>query len=109
MLPVVRRYYSTFIPGLLEPVEEALRIALPDSKILLALEGLVAFETAAKAEVIRKLPFVTNSFYLFKRFDGAGAQGLPAMAMNILGNSDLSFETPVGFTRRNTFGLQYQF
>jgi tRNA (guanine6-N2)-methyltransferase len=105
MLPVVRSYYSTFIPGLLQPVEEALRGALPDLKIVLSLDGLVAYESDAKVEAIRKLPFVTNSFNILKRFAGQNAQSLPAMAMQILGDAALSFDTPVTFTRRNTFRI----
>ncbi len=105
MLPVVRSYYSTFIPGLLQPVEEALRSALPNSRISLSLDGLVAYESDAKAEAIRKLPFVTNSFFIFKRFAGPDAQALPAMAMNLLGDPELSFDTPAVFTRRSTFRI----
>ena len=74
----VKPYYSTFIPGLGEPVEEALRSTLPDSKILLSLDGLVAYEAAAKPEFIGQLPFVTNSFYILKRFEGAS---MPEMAV----------------------------
>ncbi len=99
MLPVVRSYYSTFIPGLLQPVEEALRSALPDSRVVLSLDGLVAYESDAKVEAIRKLPFVTNSFYILKRFDG------PDLALSILNDPQLSFDTPVAFTRRNTFRI----
>ena len=105
MLPVVRSYYSTFIPGLLQPVEEALRSALPDSRIVLPLDGLIVYETDAKVEAIRKLPFVTNTFYILKRFAGLDAQALPGMAMNILDDPDSSFDTPVAFTRRNTFRI----
>ncbi len=105
MLPVVRSYYSTFIPGLLQPVEEALRSALPDLRIVLSLDGLIAYESDAKAETIRRLPFVTNSFYTLKSFSGPGAQALPGMAMNILDDPELSFETPEAFTRRNTFRI----
>jgi tRNA (guanine6-N2)-methyltransferase len=102
MLPVVRSYYSTFIPGLIEPVEEALRSALPGSRIVLSLDGLVAYESDAKPGLIEKLPFVTNSFFIFKRF---GALDLPAMAADILDDAALSFETPVAFTRRSTFRI----
>jgi tRNA (guanine6-N2)-methyltransferase len=67
----VKSYHSTFIPGLLEPVEQALRETLPDAKVTLALDGLIAYETEAKAAAIAKLPFVTNSFEIIKRYEGA--------------------------------------
>jgi tRNA (guanine6-N2)-methyltransferase len=66
----VKPYYSTFIPGLGEPVAEALGESLPDSKIVLSLDGLVAYESDAKPQLIEKLPFVTNSFSILKRFEG---------------------------------------
>ncbi len=64
-------YYSTFIPGLGEPVETALRSTLPGVKITLSLDGLVAYDSDAKASVIERLPFVTNSFLVLKSFEGA--------------------------------------
>jgi tRNA (guanine6-N2)-methyltransferase len=101
----VRSYYSTFIPGLLQPVQEALKSALPDAKILLALDGLIAYESAAKAEIIRKLPFVTNSFFIFKRFEGPAAETIPAMAARILEDVHLNLESPVKFAPRSTFRI----
>lgn len=93
MLPVVRSYYSTFIPGLLEPVQEALKGALPDSRISLSLDGLLAYESDAKIEVIRKLPFATNTFCVFKGFAGKDTETLMAMAAKVLDDPELSFET----------------
>ena len=97
---VLRIYYSTFIPGLLEPVEEALRSELPDSRIVLALDGLVAYESGAKADVIEKLSFVTNSFYVLKHFEGSD---LSSMAAAILKDRALSFEMPLALPRSKTF------
>jgi len=68
---VLKSYYSTFVPGLGEPVEEALRATLADARIVLSLDGLLAYETGAKPEAIAKLPFVTNSFAIIRRFEGA--------------------------------------
>ena len=101
----MRSYYSTFIPGLLVPVQAALQSALPDAKILLSLDGLIAYESGANAETIRKLPFVTNSFFILKRFEGSEAGTIPAMAARILEDRHLNFETPVKFTPRNTFRI----
>ncbi|HEX5228251.1 MAG TPA: methyltransferase domain-containing protein, partial [Bryobacteraceae bacterium] len=53
-----------------EPVAEALKDALPDARILFSLDGLTAYESAAKASAIAKLPFVTNSFLILKNFEG---------------------------------------
>jgi len=92
----VKSYYSTFIPGLLEPVEEALREALPDSKIVLSLDGLVAYETAAKPQAIAQLPFVTNSFAIVKRFQGASPG---EMARDVVNDQTWSIEGPRGTFR----------
>lgn len=101
----MRSYYSTFIPGLLQPVEEALRNALPDSKIVLSLDGLVAYESDARAEVIQKLPFVTNTFYIIKRFAGQAVESMATMATSVLKDRVLSFNMPVAVTPRNTFRI----
>jgi tRNA (guanine6-N2)-methyltransferase len=85
---------------LLEPVEEALRSDLPDSRIVLALDGLVMYETSAKAEVIEKLPFVTNSFYVLKHFEGSDLAG---MAAAILKDRALRFDLPLALPRGKTF------
>ena len=100
---LLKSYYSTFIPGLLEPVEEALRSALPDSRIVLSLDGLIAYESNERIEVIQKLPFVTNSFAIIKRFAGQAAQNIPTIATGILKDRVLSFHMPVAVKPRNTF------
>ncbi len=91
------KFYSTFIPGLLEPVEEALRGDLPDSRVLLALDGLVMYESSAKADVIEKLAFVTNSFHVLRHFEGSD---LPTMAAAIVKEP---FEMAVALPRGKTF------
>jgi tRNA (guanine6-N2)-methyltransferase len=101
----VRSYYSTFIPGLLQPVEEALRNSLPDSRIVLSLDGLVAYESDAGTEVIQKLPFVTNTFYIIKRFAGLAVQSMETMANSVLKDRVLSFPMPVAVTPRHTFRI----
>jgi len=88
---------------LLQPVQEALRSDLPDSRIVLALDGLVAYESGARAEVIEKLSFATNSFYVLKRFEGPAAPDLASMAAAILKDRALSFDMPVALRRSNTF------
>ena len=88
------------VSGLLEPVEEALRSDLPDSRILLALDGLVMYESSAKADLIEKLPFVTNSFYVLKHFEGSD---LARMASAILKERTMSFDIPLALPRGKTF------
>lgn len=77
-------------------MEEALRSALPDAKVILSLDGLVAYETDAKASVIEKLPFVTNSFLILKRFEGAS---LREMAMEVTRDLEWSIESVRGTFR----------
>ncbi len=59
-------------------MEEALRATLADARIVLSLDGLVAYDTAAKPEAIAKLPFVTNSFAIIRRFEGANVAEMAA-------------------------------
>ena len=101
----MRLYYSTFIPGLVEPVRDALGQTLPDSTINLALDGLIVYESNAKVEVIQKLPFVTNSFHIIKSFDRRSEAGISDMAMKIVDDRGLSLKLPVPYVRRNTFRI----
>lgn len=96
MVARVRAYYSTFVPGLGEPVEQALRGTLTDTKIILSLDGLVAYETEAKISVIEKLPFVTNSFLILKRFEGASIQ---QMAKQVIADPAWNVAAPRGTFR----------
>jgi tRNA (guanine6-N2)-methyltransferase len=93
---IVKSYYSTFIPGLGEPIAEALRESLPDSKILLSLDGLVAYATDAKPEFVAKFPFVTNSFYILKRFENTSVED---MAADVANDTALHVEGPRGTFR----------
>ena len=101
----MRSYYSTFIPGLLQPVQEALQSTLPDARVILALDGLIAYESDAKEQTLRTLPFVTNSFCVIKRFEGPDAGTIPVMAARVLEDAALHFDTPVKFTPRSTFRI----
>jgi tRNA (guanine6-N2)-methyltransferase len=101
----VKSYYSTFIPGLLEPVSEVLRSALPDVRITLPLDGLIGYDSNAKPEAIRKLAFATNTFYIIKRFAGEGAVSLESMATKIIKERALNFAGPVAFKPGQTFRI----
>jgi Predicted DNA modification methylase len=100
----LKSYYSTFIPGLVQPVKEALGETLPDSRINLALDGLIAYESNAKTEVIQNLPFVTNSFHIIKSFDRQSAPSLEDMAMNVVEDRSLRLK-PLPRAHRNTFRI----
>lgn len=99
----MRAYYSTFIPGLVQPVKGALAEALPGVRITLALDGLIAYESSAKAEAIQSLPFVTNSFYVIKGFAPRAAPSLPDMVRKIIDDGGARLNLPLRYGPRNTF------
>lgn len=88
------KYYSTFIPGLLGPVRTALVSALPDARIITALDGLIAYESAAGAAKIQNLPFVTNSFLVLKTFPPESASTIAALAIDLVERRRLKFVMP---------------
>ncbi len=100
----MRLYYSTFIPGLGQPVKQALEATLPDAKIALLLDGLIAFESNANSNLIQDLPFVTNSFYVIKSFPRASAT-ISDLAMNIVDDRSLRMNLPLPHHPRNTFRI----
>lgn len=91
---MTKTYYSTFIPGLLEPVQHALTTDLLQSRIVTALDGLVVYETNAPTAVIRNLPFVTNTFYVLKAFTGDKAQSVESIARDVLRDRVLDCSLP---------------
>jgi precorrin-6B methylase 2 len=99
----LRVFYSTFIPGFVRPVSEALAESLPGVRILSALDGLVVYETNARAEAVQKLPFVTNSFYVIKSFAPGAAGSIADLARKVVEDRGLSLKLPVPFGPRNTF------
>jgi len=82
-------YYSSFIPGLSQPVQKALLDTLPQCTIKLVLDGLIAYETAAPPEVVRELPFVTNTFYVLKAFPHDEARPVKQMAIEVVSDRAL--------------------
>ena len=57
-------YFSTFITGFSEVVREAFKKSVPDVKIDLLLDGLVAYRTDLTYSAILKLRFFNNTFAL---------------------------------------------
>ena len=96
-------YYSTFIPGLLEPVQHALAQTLPDCKVHLALDGLIAYESSAGPEEVRALPFVTNTFHILKSFPRHAGRAIRNMALQVLNDRALSIKIVPPAQRSSTF------
>jgi len=65
---------STFAVGLEEPVKSALTEALSEAQFSLTLDGLVVYRTSSPLTVLKRLPFVNNTFVLLRRFDGPSAR-----------------------------------
>lgn len=96
-------YYSTFVPGLLEPVQYALTQTLPDCKVHLALDGLIAYESNADLEEIRGLSFVTNTFHILKSFPRQPGRTIRNMALQVLSDRALSIKIVPPPERSGTF------
>lgn len=96
-------YYSTFIPGLLEPVQQALTQALPDCKVHLELDGLIAYESKASLEEVRALPFVTNTFHVLKSFPRQTGRAIKNMALQVLSDRALRIKVPPPARQSDTF------
>ena len=60
-------YFSTFITGFGEVVEEHLVKSLKDVEILLLVDGLVIYKTSSSLGDIKELKFLNNSFILLKK------------------------------------------
>jgi len=64
-----KKYFSTFISGFEEVIEELIHNYLDNVEIYLLLDGLIVYSTTSSIEKVRKLRFINNSFLLLKFFD----------------------------------------
>jgi tRNA G10 N-methylase Trm11 len=65
----MNRYYSTFITGFQEIVENELKVRLKDVQIDLVLDGLIVYRTKESLEKITNLRFLNNTFILFNSLE----------------------------------------
>ena len=65
------KYLSTFLSGTSPLVKSALEKSIISPKILLELDGLVAYETAVEPGKLLNFKFLNNSFILVKQFSNA--------------------------------------
>ena len=86
-------YYSTFVPGLLEPVKDSLLRALKHGHVRLELDGLIAYETIAEVTDIGSLGFVTNTFRILKSFPRDPRRTMADMASQVLADRSVSFRS----------------
>lgn len=82
-------YYSTFVPGLLEPVKDSLLRALKHCLVRIELDGLIAYETNAEVNDIRNLVFVTNTFRILKSLPQDTRRIIADMASQVLADRSL--------------------
>lgn len=77
-------YFSTFITGLQEVVETALKEELKDVGVVLLLDGLVVYRTSKSFQEIKNLRFFNNSFLLFRFFKNIKEPALELMMRSLL-------------------------
>lgn len=82
-------YYSTFVPGLLEPVKDSLLRALKHCHVRVELDGLIAYETNAEVDDIRNLGFVTNTFRILKSYPQDTRRTIINMASQVLADRSI--------------------
>lgn len=99
-------YFSTFITGFAEPVEEQLRADLPDIRLDLLFDGLVVYSTEEKPQRIKSLRYFNNSFIQLKQLD-CKSQDLPEDTLKDL-STNIDFKNaiqPLALPEGTTFRL----
>lgn len=61
-------YFSTFVSGVSEVIENALKETKYTTEIQLFLDGMVTYKTKAEPKTIQKFRFLNNSFILIRQF-----------------------------------------
>ncbi len=69
-------YFSTFTTGLHEIIPEVMKSKLGVLQIIHLSDGLVIYNTNASWQIVRDLPFFTNSFILIKSFKHSNLNSL---------------------------------
>lgn len=75
----MKTYFSTFITGFKEVVEQALKERVKDVQIELLSDGLVIYRSHKTPDAIRQLRFFNNSFLLLKYFPRLGKKPIEEM------------------------------
>lgn len=69
-------FFSTFIPGLGEVVEEAVKLNLSGSNVLEVWDGLIIWQSNASFEKLKKLRFFNNTFVLLFQKENTNIESL---------------------------------
>ena len=88
-LPTMNECLSTFPVGLEEPVKSALTETLNEPQFSLTLNGLAVYRTSSPLTLLKRLPFVNNTFVLLRRFDGPSARQPTQIMREALASPDL--------------------
>lgn len=99
-------YFSTFITGFSEPVEEQLRDDLPDIRIDLLLDGLVVYSSPEEPQRIKGLRYLNNSFILLRQLN-IKSHDLPEDVLKTL-STNIDFKNailPLSLPKGTTFRL----
>src|SRR5262245_15501742 len=100
-------YFSTFIAGFGEVIKAALPRQMPDTKIDLLSDGLVAYRTATSALKIEKLGFFNNSFALLEKFEKRETANIDLMMNRLLQRFDFEKIPKPLLGRRKSFRVRF--
>ncbi len=96
-------YFSTFLTGFQEVINNQLTTALEDCEIKQLDDGLVIYQTSSDIEKVKQLKFFNNSFLLVDRLD----QTDPNYIFKYLINSDLNLLLEgINFSKKKTFRIR---
>ena len=85
----MKTYFSTFITGFSEVVEQTLRECIKDVEIELLSDGIVVYKTGVKLERIKELRFFNNSFLLFTFFPKLGNRPIEEMLKQTINDRNI--------------------
>lgn len=82
-------YFSTFLTGLQDVVDVALKQELKGVKVDKVLDGVVFYETELPIETVKKLSFLNNTFLLLHTFKNVSELSTEEFIKDILDNAKL--------------------
>src|SRR5258706_7657645 len=85
----MQTYFSTFITGFNEVVEQALKKYIRDVEIELLSDGIAIYKTSVKSDAIKQLRFFNNSFLLLKFFSQLEDKPIDRMLKQTIGDKNV--------------------
>jgi tRNA G10 N-methylase Trm11 len=98
-------YFSTFIPGFSQIIQDSLPQILEDVTVTLNLDGLIVYQTSSNPEKVKDLRFFNNTYILLNKFEKPDHNPIERMIYLVLQSPNLEAQISE-YTQNKTKGFR---